>query len=214
MSANRKAPAKTKAPAKGAGKGGPARAYSWPPFEPGNDVSIRHGAYAALHLRPRAEEIAVRLREAMGDTFEDKFTPALETASIALARIERAAGFLFDLDEPEIEERFSRLDDRLKGWVRLALQNLEALGLTPKVGVIAGSVNVQVAAITVEQDAAAQARLFAKLADIGLVRRDVVDVEATELRELEAGVPPEERRNPASSRDPVRTSPSPSQGRS
>ena len=71
------------------------------------------------------------------------------------------------------------------------------------------AVNVQVAAITVEQDAAAQARLFAKLADIGLVRRDVVDVEATELRELEAGVPPEERRSPGASRDPVRTSPPP-----
>ena len=39
---------------KGAGYGGPARGYSWPPFEVGNEAAVRHGATSERHIRPIA----------------------------------------------------------------------------------------------------------------------------------------------------------------
>lgn len=102
-------------------------------FEPGHEISMKHGSYAVVQLAPRAAEIADAIRERKGDAWSDEYAPAAETAALALARVERALGFLLELDEETIEAQFSRLDDRAKGWVRLALQNLEALGMTPKV---------------------------------------------------------------------------------
>jgi hypothetical protein len=32
---------------KGIGHGGKPRGYSWPPFEPGHELSTRHGAYVS-----------------------------------------------------------------------------------------------------------------------------------------------------------------------
>ncbi|HEY5057495.1 MAG TPA: hypothetical protein VII51_00630 [Gaiellaceae bacterium] len=32
--------------------GGPARRYSWPPFEPGNEAALTHGATSERHIRP------------------------------------------------------------------------------------------------------------------------------------------------------------------
>ena len=118
--------------AKGAGRGGPKRGYSWPPFEPGHTLSLKHGAYATLALKPRAEEIATRLREAMGDAFEDKFTAAIEAGALAGARVEAALGHL--LDETNVAE-LKTLDANARSWLRLYLDTLERLGLTPQVGV-------------------------------------------------------------------------------
>jgi hypothetical protein len=53
---------------------------------------VKHGAYATLLLRPRAAEIAARLRDALGDSFEEKHAPAIETAALAGAQVERAMG--------------------------------------------------------------------------------------------------------------------------
>lgn len=38
-----------------------ARGYSWPPFEPGNEVATRHGANSERHVGPLAEQIATAL---------------------------------------------------------------------------------------------------------------------------------------------------------
>lgn len=35
----------------------PARGYSWPPFEPGNEVAVRHGAYSPRRVDPLAQQI-------------------------------------------------------------------------------------------------------------------------------------------------------------
>ncbi len=117
---------------KGSGHGGPARSYKWEPFQPGHTLSVRHGAYATLALKPRAEEIATRLREAMGDAFEDKFTAAIEAGALAGARVEAALGHL--LDETNVEE-LKTLDANARSWLRLYLDTLERLGLTPQIGV-------------------------------------------------------------------------------
>jgi len=116
---------------KGAGEGGPKRGYSWPPFEDGNTVALRHGAYATLALKPRAYAIAARLRDAMGDAFEDKHTAAVEAGALAGARVEAALGHL--LDETNVEE-LKTLDANARSWLRLYLDTLERLGLTPQVG--------------------------------------------------------------------------------
>ncbi len=41
----------------GAGEGGPARGYSWPPFEQGNTVSTRHGAYGSIDGVPGGDAL-------------------------------------------------------------------------------------------------------------------------------------------------------------
>jgi hypothetical protein len=171
--------------AQGAGHGGPARGYSWPPFEPGNQVALRHGAYAMLTLRPRATEIAERLTEMMGERFDPKYTAVIEAGALAAARVERALGHLLSLDESQ-HELASTLDGNARSWLRLYIDTLERLGLTPEHGTPA--VNVQLTAVTIEQDAATQARLFAKLRQAGLVcGRDVVEGEARALPEPTSG---------------------------
>lgn len=39
----------------------PARGYSWPPFEPGNEVALRHGAYSPRKVEPLANELVERV---------------------------------------------------------------------------------------------------------------------------------------------------------
>ena len=34
----------------GRGRGGPARGYSWAPFEDGNDVALKHGFFGASSM--------------------------------------------------------------------------------------------------------------------------------------------------------------------
>lgn len=43
----------------------PARGYSWPPFQPGHTLSVRHGAYSPRRVDPLAAEIVQGL---LGDT--------------------------------------------------------------------------------------------------------------------------------------------------
>jgi hypothetical protein len=50
----------------GPGHGGPARRYSWPPFEPGNMANVRSGFWMSPTLpsddRAQVEEIAASIR--------------------------------------------------------------------------------------------------------------------------------------------------------
>jgi hypothetical protein len=86
----------------------PAFKSQRPPFEPGNEVAVRHGAYAVLKLRPRADEIAGRLRAAMGDSYDVRWEAAVEVAALAAARVEASMGVL--LDDETAAEALSRLD--------------------------------------------------------------------------------------------------------
>jgi hypothetical protein len=43
--------------------GEPARGYSWPPFENGNEASVKHGAFSEEKVGPVAERIAAELRD-------------------------------------------------------------------------------------------------------------------------------------------------------
>jgi hypothetical protein len=44
----------------------PARGYSWPPFEPGNEAALRHGATSERHIRPLARNHRRRLLRQIG----------------------------------------------------------------------------------------------------------------------------------------------------
>jgi hypothetical protein len=43
--------------------GTPARNYSWTPFEPGHEISLRHGAYSKRKVDPLAGELVAGLLE-------------------------------------------------------------------------------------------------------------------------------------------------------
>lgn len=56
----------------------PARGYSWPPFEEGNELSIRHGAFSQRRISARALEIRDALLVAYPYLADDVFMEALE----------------------------------------------------------------------------------------------------------------------------------------
>lgn len=51
---------------KGPGWGGPARGYTWPPFEEGNTAAMTHGATSERHIRPLARNHRRRVLRQIG----------------------------------------------------------------------------------------------------------------------------------------------------
>lgn len=66
------------------------RGYSWPPFEPGNTVSVRHGANSARMVRPVAQRIEAELLAAPGLEYlgHRLFAARLAKYAWACARVE------------------------------------------------------------------------------------------------------------------------------
>ena len=104
----------------------PARGYSWPPFEPGNQLSTKHGAYADVALGPRASELARSLRERLGDDYEPRYEDAIAATAMAGARLERVEAAAQAADG----ELGRRLDQDARGWWKLFMHGLASLGLT------------------------------------------------------------------------------------
>ena len=99
-----------------------------PPAGEGNTLALRHGSYALLQLRPRADQLAEGLRAAMGDSYEPRFEGALAGTAMVGAQLERAMGAIAEAARPA---DLARLDQDARGWMRLWLSALAALGLTP-----------------------------------------------------------------------------------
>jgi hypothetical protein len=97
-----------------------------PPFQPGHELSIRHGAYALLKLRPRAAELADAIRQLVPG-YVPAHEPAVQAAAMTGARLEKAMAALEDAGETEL----NALDGHARGWMRLWLSALDKLGLTP-----------------------------------------------------------------------------------
>lgn len=97
---------------------------SWPPFEPGHQLSRKHGAYAELTLGRRADELAESIRVAMeGDgLYQPSFEFAIKGLALAKARLEAAA---------TAEQPSARLESDMRGWANTLLKYADALGLTP-----------------------------------------------------------------------------------
>jgi hypothetical protein len=77
----------------------PARGYSWPPFEGGNQVGLKHGVYShGLVIAERARELADEIRESMPH-YEPADEGMVRQLADAEARLERAIAALSSVDE-------------------------------------------------------------------------------------------------------------------
>jgi len=122
-----------KSDAEGTGK--PARGYSWPPFEPGNEVSTTHGAFSLAKVEPRAEEIgeAIYAMHPHLDGVRDVL--AVRRLAVVLARIERVDSWLAEQDDPVFENaargKAHRVYERWERWQRLATALERQLAMSP-----------------------------------------------------------------------------------
>jgi hypothetical protein len=108
--------------------GGPARGYSWAPFEEGNGAALRHGAYASpVKLEGRAADIADAIRPTL-PLYCEADEPVLRLMGLTLVRIERAAGALEDVED---ETKASALRTDLRAWISAARNLANDLGMTP-----------------------------------------------------------------------------------
>ncbi len=111
---------------------GPARGYSWAPFEPGHTVSLRHGAWSPRSIAPVAAELEQGLHATAPWTTGSAFTAARSSWSWCEAQCCLLRAWLDEvglLDPDTHEPRpASALLDRLEN--RAAKLRTE-LGLTP-----------------------------------------------------------------------------------
>jgi hypothetical protein len=111
---------------------------------PGNTLGVRHGAYATLKLAPRAEQIAVGLRDAV-PVRSPADDAAIDAAAMLLAQVERAHLVLSTRQGRELDaavngdtlgaderDDLRRLAQDARGWSNAALRYLDALGMTPR----------------------------------------------------------------------------------
>jgi hypothetical protein len=112
-------------------------------FERGNELSLRHGCYSVLKLRPRADEIRERLVR-VAPVVAAADAAAFDLAAMLLARAERAAlveelAWAEEQDAlrrgrvvpPEQRQDLRRLSADSRGWANSALRVLDSLGMTP-----------------------------------------------------------------------------------
>lgn len=99
-------------------------------FDQGNTLSLRHGAYSAMQLAPRAEELADVLRASMGLAYNERFEIAIRSAAAVGARFERAMLLLTDSDGGNMVVS-ERLERDARNWAGKWAGWLDRLGLTP-----------------------------------------------------------------------------------
>lgn len=100
--------------------------------ERGNARALTHGVWSATVLAPRAGEIAIVLREALGAAYGQHVEPMVAVAALALARLERAQA---DLDAHGLTDERGELRPLVKVIGNLqaeARRSLEALALSPR----------------------------------------------------------------------------------
>src|SRR5205085_725811 len=63
-----------------------ARGYSWPPFEPGHTITVKHGAKAERFVQPVADELAVWLAAVAPWTAQPAFRASVAAWSYSEAQ--------------------------------------------------------------------------------------------------------------------------------
>lgn len=117
------------------------------PAPVGNGYAIKHGAYAVLRLRGRAEQIRAEI-EPLLPLRSTAYGPMLDLLSMSLAQAERASMILgaAQLEEgqavadgrpvpKELRADLARLAQDLRGWISRAERLLGELGLSPRAAV-------------------------------------------------------------------------------
>jgi hypothetical protein len=96
------------------------------PFQPENQLAVKHGSYATVALGPRVDELADEIRDLV-----PVYTPsdeiALRLLCLALARQERAEAALAEADASDA----TKLRQDALGWANAARRLLNDLGMTP-----------------------------------------------------------------------------------
>jgi hypothetical protein len=116
----------------------PARGYSWPAFEPGNSIAVRHGVYVKPRLRPEhsaeVDEILAAILEAQPPEFRGpRFDLAREMFACRVWQARRAYADLAEHGLLRGEERLPAPILRYLGTLERTLQrDMAELGLTPR----------------------------------------------------------------------------------
>jgi hypothetical protein len=107
----------TRQPSQGPGHGGPARGTGRrPPFPPGHELSIRHGAFSERKIAPLAADLIQVAIETVPYLGEESYLPAVQAWARAEARVELLVEYV---------GRVGLLDD--DGGVRPATELLRRL---------------------------------------------------------------------------------------
>jgi hypothetical protein len=143
------APAKR---ANGAGKG-PARGYSWPPFENGNRAAIKSAFYATKLAASEREEVA-EITDVLRDLSPldgDAQEPLLALTASMLWRQRVAVKYIDDHGIDQVAKSSSLLRD-LATLERSLLANLKALALTPQAAADLGLTWARTSALRFDPD--------------------------------------------------------------
>ena len=115
----------------GNGGKGPARGYSWPPFEAGHQLSRKHGFYATKFSpveQEEADQTADLLRSLL-PTYATAFEPAIQILSARLWRLKRGYRFLEQRAEDDVPAAVLKNLGVLENPIS---RDFEALGLSPR----------------------------------------------------------------------------------
>ncbi len=125
-------------------------------FDPGHTASLRHGAYAVIHLGPRVDTIADELREHV-PAFAPSDEVALRLLALALARLEACGPAITAAAaaDPADQKRLRRNE---RSWANAARNMLGDLGMTPSSRVRLGIDLVRGTSLAAEVEAALAAR--------------------------------------------------------
>jgi hypothetical protein len=115
----------------------PARGYSWEPFQPGHELSTRHGAYSPRKLDPLATEIAAGLLadESVAHLRQPRFAAAVQAWAVAEARCQLIAqwceGMTIQQAATPPKPGTAAPLEVLRKWEATALTHRARLGLDP-----------------------------------------------------------------------------------
>jgi hypothetical protein len=114
---------------------GPARGYSWPPFAPGNEVAVKHGARSNRLVKARAVEIVPEVFAANPHLEAARDGAAVLRYAANLARIERVYRWLAEQTDPVFTDptdgTVHGVYERLERWERAASAEEDRLGVSP-----------------------------------------------------------------------------------
>jgi len=108
------------------------------PFQPGHDLSLRHGAYADVHLGGRVEELADAIRPLVPG-YSEADEVVLRVLCLALARLEASSAAV----EGASTEQLARLRSDERGWANSIRRLVNDLGMTPTARARLGLVGVR-----------------------------------------------------------------------
>ncbi len=133
MSSQHRPSAKRASGAQGAGRGGPARGYSWPSAEPGNTLALKYGAHSPRVYEPIAAELVAAVIEEREDLAP--YRHAVEAWADAEARTALLREYLARDDVGMLDDEGEPREGLLR-WLTMfdkrAQAGRERLGLDPR----------------------------------------------------------------------------------